>query len=234
MNLEKIKNFIQKELQGWKKGEIAFLSAIFLFILINAFLVKDSVVAVVSAICGILYSTLAGKGKISCYFFGLCGTGCYSFLSFQNALWGNLILYLGYYLPMQVTGIFAWKKHLNDKTKEIVKTSLSIKQRIIAFSLAAILCLCAIAIIKFFHGSNPVCDGITTVLSIFGMYFTVKRCIEQWFMWIIVNGLSSIMWLNLVLHGSKTYSTLIMWIVYFILSIYFYICWKKELKKAAD
>lgn len=231
MNLNEIKNFIITELKGWKKGEVITLSAIFVFILINAFIVKDSIIAVISAICGILYSAIAGKGKISCYFFGLCGTGCYSFLSFQNALWGNLLLYMGYYLPMQVTGIFAWSKHLNDKTKEIIKTSLSAKQRIIIFSLAAILCVCAILIIKFFHGSNPVLDGITTVLSIFGMYFTVKRCIEQWFMWLIVNGLSALMWLNLILHGTKTYSTFIMWVVYFILSVYFYICWKKELKQ---
>ena len=92
------------------------------------------------------------------------------------------------------------------------------------------MCVCAIFLIKFFHGSDPVLDGITTVLSVFGMYFTVKRCIEQWFMWMIVNGLSALMWLNLILHGAKTYSTFIMWVVYFVLSVYFYICWKKELK----
>lgn len=230
MNLNEIKNFITTELKGWEKGEIIALSIVFAFIFINAYLVKDSSIAVISAICGILYSSMAGKGKISCYFFGLCGTGCYSYLSFQNALWGNLILYMGYYLPMQIGGIFAWKKHLKDETQEIIKTSLSNKQRVVAFSLAAIMCICAIFIIKVFQGSNPVLDGITTVLSLFGMYFTVKRCIEQWFMWMIVNGLSALMWLNLILHGVKTYSTFIMWVVYFVLSVYFYICWKKELK----
>lgn len=230
MNLNEIKNFITTELKGWKKGEIIALSIVFAFIFINAYLVKDSSIAVISAICGILYSSMAGKGKISCYFFGLCGTGCYSYLSFQNALWGNLILYMGYYLPMQIGGIFAWKKHLKDETQEIIKTSLSNKQRVVAFSLATIMCICAIFIIKVFQGSNPVLDGITTVLSVFGMYFTVKRCIEQWFMWMIVNGLSALMWLNLILHGAKTYSTFIMWVVYFVLSVYFYICWKKEIK----
>ena len=230
MNLNKIKNFITTELKGWKKTEIIALSIVFAFIFINAYLVKDSSIAVISAICGILYSSMAGKGKISCYFFGLCGTGCYSYLSFQNALWGNLILYMGYYLPMQIGGIFAWKKHLKDETQEIIKTSLSNKQRVILFSLAAIMCVCAIFLIKFFHGSDPVLDGTTMVLSLFGMYFTVKRCIEQWFMWMIVNGLSALMWLSLILHGAKTYSTLIMWVVYFILSVYFYICWNRELK----
>ena len=62
------------------------------------------------------------------------------------------------------------------------------------------------------------------------MFLTVKRCIEQWIVWMIVNGLSFIMWLNLVIHGVKTYSTLVMWGVYFILAIYFYFEWKKEIR----
>lgn len=223
------KEFIKAELTGWKKVEIIGLSIVFLIILVNAFVMKDSIVAVVSAICGILYSTIAGKGKVSCYFFGLTGTCCYSWLSFENALWGNLILYMCYYFPMQILGIFEWQKHLKTDTKEIYKKRLSLSQQLKMSALAFLLCVFAVLTISFFKGSNPLFDGITTVLSVFGMYFTVKRCIEQWIAWIVVNGLSTIMWLNLVLHGAKAYATLIMWFVYFILAIYFYICWKKEI-----
>ena len=97
-------------------------------------------------------------------------------------------------------------------------------------SLAALLaCICAIVLLYYFKDSSPVFDGITTVLSVFGMYLTVKRCIEQWIIWMVVNGLSSLMWLNLVIHGAKTYATFIMWVVYFILAVYFYFCWEKEI-----
>ncbi len=114
------------------------------------------------------------------------------------------------------------------ETREIVKKRMNTKERLLLFIVAIILCSIAVGIIKYFNGSSPLFDGITTVLSIFGMYLTVKRCIEQWIIWMIVNGLSSIMWLNLVLHGAKTYATFIMWCVYFILAIYFYIQWKKR------
>ena len=224
-----MKDFIKAELSGWKKGEIIALIIVFTIILVNAFIVKDSIIAVISAICGILYSTIAGKGKISCYFFGLMGTCCYSWLSFENALWGNLVLYMCYYFPMQIAGIFAWKKHLKEETKEIIKKQLTAKQRIKYGLIALIACITAVLLIKHFNGSSPFFDGITTVLSVFGMLFTVKRCIEQWIVWMIVNGLSTIMWLNLVLHGAKTYATFIMWFVYFVLAIYFFIQWKKEI-----
>ena len=122
---EFIKSFIKAELKGWKRGEVIALTIVFAVIFINAILVKDSIIAVISAVCGILYSTIAGKGKISCYFFGLAGTCCYSWLSFENALWGNLILYMCYYFPMQVFGIFSWSRHLKKDTREIVKKRMN-------------------------------------------------------------------------------------------------------------
>lgn len=224
----KIKEFVKAELSGWKKREVITLLSVFCVIIVNAFIVKDNIIAVISAFCGILYSTIAGKGKISCYFFGLMGTCCYSWLSFTNGLWGNLLLYMCYYLPMQIIGIFAWSKNLN-KNKEIKKRCLSTRERVIYFSLAFIFCCFCIFILKITNGSSPICDGITTILSLLGMLFTVKRCIEQWHIWIIVNAVSSIMWFNLVINGSKTFSTLIMWLVYFVLSLYFYKSWKKEI-----
>lgn len=225
----KIIEFIKQELTGWKDYEIIGLFIVLMVILFTTVTFNDSPIAVISAICGILYTIIAGKGKISCYFFGLAGSGCYIWLSFHNALWGNLLLYLCYYIPMQILGIFKWKQHLKKSTKEIIKTHLTKSELIKLTAVSIIGCITAIVFLKHFGDSSPVIDGITTALSIAGMYLTVKRCIEQWIIWMIVNGLSTIMWLNLVIHGAKAYATVIMWSVYFILAIYFYIVWKKEL-----
>ena len=200
-------------------------------ILINAIIVKDNPIAVISAFCGILYTIIAGKGKISCYFFGLSGSWCYVWLSFLNSLWGNMLLYLCYYIPMQILGIFKWKKHLKKDTKEIVKTRLSNKNRITLLFIGVLGSIITSIILHYFHDKSPIADGITTFLSVLGMYLTVRRAIEQWVVWMIVNGISALMWINLVLHGTKTYSTVIMWVVYFVLAIYFYFEWKKVLNK---
>ena len=78
----KITEFVNKELTGWKKHEIIGLSVAIGIIFYNALFLKDSLIAGCSAICGILYTIIAGKGKISCYFFGLMGSSCYIILSF--------------------------------------------------------------------------------------------------------------------------------------------------------
>lgn len=226
----KIVEFVNKELNGWKKQEIIFLSLVLLFILISSHLVKDTPIAVMSAICGILYTIIAGKGKISCYFFGLAGSWCYVWLSLSNALWGNMLLYLCYYIPMQVLGIFRWKKHLHNDTNEIIKIKLNTKQRIILLLIGIVGSVLTSGILYFCHDKSPVADGITTFLSILGMYLTVRRAIEQWVVWFIVNGISVLMWLNLFWHGAKTLSTVVMWGVYFVLAIYFYFDWRKSFK----
>lgn len=211
--------------------EKAFITLILLFIITNAIIQKDSVIAVISAICGILYTFLAGKGLPICYLFGITGSSFYGLLSFQNALWGNLILYIGYYLPMQILGYFKWSKNLQDNKKEIIKIKLPQKE---LFSLILILSILSVAIyflLKHLNDSKPILDSITTVFSIGGMYLTVRRAIEQWIFWMIVNTLSFIMWITVALNGIKVYSTIIMWGVYLILAIYFYITWSKEINK---
>ena len=91
-------------------------------------------------------------------------------------------------------------------------------------------CIITAFILTVSKDKSPIIDSITTVLSIAGMYLTVKRAIEQWWFWMIVNGLSAIMWIKITLAGEKVFSTVIMWSVYFLLAIYFYCTWKKEIK----
>lgn len=221
--------FIKSELCGWGKYERIIFPLIILSIIIISIVLNDSKVALVSAVCGISYTILAGKGKISCYLFGLTGTMCYAWISWQNHLWGNLLLYMLYYFPMQIIGIFKWKKHLNNKTGEIIKTR--IKHRTEYFLLTAIAALIFAYILHILNDANPVIDSITTTFSITGLVFTIKRAIEQWYLWVIVNALSTIMWIEAYLNGSNCFATILMWGTYFILAIYFLYTWQKELKE---
>lgn len=222
--------FTKKELSGWGKYErVIFPLEILLIILISIYM-NDNKVALVSAVCGICYTILAGKGKISCYLFGLAGTFCYSFISFKNALFGNLALYALYYFPMQVAGIFKWKKHLKSDTQEIEKTKLSPKERVV-YALIAVFGSVILAFVLWkLNDQNPIIDAITSVFSIIGLILTVKRCIEQWYIWFVVNGLSMIMWIQAYLNGSNCFATILMWATYFVLSIYFLHTWNKEMR----
>lgn len=229
-----ILEFIKKEFQGFGKYERIFFPLGIILIILLSFLIGDSKIALISAICGISYTILAGKGKISCYILGLCGTMCYAYLAYKNHLYGNLFLYMLYYFPMQVIGIFKWKQHLKKEVQEIIKTKLSKKEQLIFFTILIIGSLVTSVILKKLGDASPFIDGITTFFSIGGLLLTIKRCIEQWYVWTIVNGLSVIMWIDAYINGSNCLATVIMWSIYFILGFYFLDNWKKELDYKKD
>ena len=90
--------------------------------------------------------------------------------------------------------------------------------------------LIAIFLLKVLGGKIPYIDGIVVVLSIFGQILTIKRCIEQWYLWFFVNLLTLIMWIVAYFDGSNCFATIIMWAVYLFLSVYFWKEWKKDIK----
>lgn len=220
------------KLNNWKKYEVLGLCLIILFVVLHGFFRHDSIIAIISAVCGISYTMIAGKGNPICYLFGVTGSGFYSYLAFANALWGNLLLYMGYYIPMQIIGFFKWNKNLKPDSTEIVKIKLSRKEIVSLLVVTLALTAITASILFYLNDKHPILDSVTTVFSIAGMYLTVKRAIEQWIFWMIVNALSLVMWLHVALSGERVWSTVVMWAVYLFLAIYFYFDWKKELRNS--
>ena len=224
-----IKNFIYAELSGWNMVEKIVFPLEVVFITIISFYFKDNPIAILSSICGIFYTILAGKGKISCYIFGLCSTLCYAYLAYVNNFFGNVLLNLLFYFPMQIVGMLKWKKHLNLENRVIIKTELLKKERILYFIFTCLLAVVFSFVLARTGDLNPFADGITTVFSILGLILTVKRCIEQWFVWTIVNGISVFMWIRAFLGGSDCFALILMWGTYLVLGIYFWVVWNNEL-----
>lgn len=214
-----------------KKDSVEYfgLSLIVLFIIVHALVRNDNIAALIDAVCGIIYTFLAGKGKPVCYLFGITASCCYSFLSFKNALYANLLLYTFYYVPMQILGYFNWNKNLKNKTKEIIKIRISKKEfSIILVLIVLFSALLSLVLIKF-NNPHPIFDSVTTVVSVAGLYLTVRRAIEQWVCWSCVNLLYLILWSQLALSGERVYSMVVKWTIYLFLAIYFYIEWKREI-----
>ena len=129
---------------------------------------------------------------------------------------------------MQMIGFFKWRDNLKTDKNEIVKTKLDKKDFLYLVVTNMILVAGLSVVLKHYNDLHPILDAVTTIFSITGMILTVRRCIEQWLFWGVVNGLSFLMWLNIALAGERVWSTAIMWAVYLFLSAYFYHNWKKE------
>ncbi len=229
MDVIKIKKFVLSEFSGWKKWEIGWMIFCSLAIIILSLVLKDNLLGIISALTSTWYALWAGKGKVSCYFFGIINSFCYGLISYQYQLFGEVMLNWGYYFPMMFVGLFFWKKHLNQQ-QEIYKTKLNLKGRLILAAASAAGIIVYAALLKFIGGRTPGIDSLTTVLSVAAMIMTVKRCAEQWFLWTVVNVASIIMWLKIFMSEGGAVASLLMWCIALANGIIFYFQWANEVK----
>ena len=191
----------------------------------------DTPVGIVSAVCAVLYTVIAGKGKISCYLFGIVNTVLYGKISLDQKLFGEVMINWFYYLPMMFFGIAMWKKHRSSE-QIIRKTALTFRERTFYFPLAAVSVVLYGLLLNGMGGRTPMLDSATTILSIFAMIFTVKRCIEQWVLWTVVNLISICMWLKIFFESGNSAASLLMWCMALVNGIIFFRQWKKDVEMA--
>lgn len=227
--MKKIKKFIEGELTGWKTPEILWLLFCCISVIVLSQIMGDNIIGIISALTGVLYTVIAGKGKMSCYFFGVINTLLYGLISFKLKLYGEVMLNWGWYLPMMFAGFFCWKRKTG--AQQIVrKTALTVKGRIIAALLSAAGIGAYAVILALMNGRSPVLDSTTTVLSVTAMILTVKRCIEQWLIWTAVNVISIIMWLRVYFDCGNSAASLLMWCIALANGIIFFITWFRDME----
>lgn len=72
--------FLKHELSGWKAWEIIWLAAACTVITALSLHWGDDALGITMALTGVLCVILTGKGKMSCYLFGLVNTVLYAWM----------------------------------------------------------------------------------------------------------------------------------------------------------
>lgn len=222
--------FVKNEISGWKRSEVLWLFFSCAVICALSVYWGDSLMGMVSSVTGVAYVVCNGKGKLSAYIFGTVNCVLYSIIAFNSKLFGETMLNALYYLPMQFVGFFAWKKHMNNETKEVMKLHMSSKGRIITAVSVVIATILYGLLLKTFNDAMPYIDSFTTTASVIAMVVAIKRYSEQWWLWTAVNAVSIYMWWCDFSSGSDNIATLLMWIVYFATGIIMLIKWEKEVQ----
>ncbi len=229
--MSKIKERINRELTGWKKWEIIWLLIATTVILGVSVYWKDSVIGIVAALTGIWCVILTGKGKLSSFWFGTINTVLYAIVAWKARYWGEVMLNLIYYVPMNFVGMYMWSKNMDKQTEEVLKKRLSRKNSIVAYSCVIMGTLGYGVVLKLLNGTLPFIDSMSTVFSIFAQFLCVKRYMEQWVLWIIVDVVTVIMWTYAFINGTGDIATVLMWLIYLINAIVMLLKWVKDTKE---
>lgn len=226
--MSNIKEVIKRELINWKKWEVIWLLVATAVILSVSVYWKDSIVATFAALTGIWCVILTGKGKLSSFWFGSINTVLYAIIAWEAKYWGEVMLNLIYYVPMNLVGLYMWSKNMNKETEEVVKKRLSLKKSIMSYGLVIVGTLGYGLFLKVLNGTLPFVDSMSTVFSVFAQFLCVKRYMEQWVLWVIVDVVTVIMWIYAFVNGTGDMATVLMWSIYLINAIFMLIKWKKD------
>ncbi|WP_260858067.1 nicotinamide riboside transporter PnuC [Bacillus sp. FJAT-22090] len=219
---------------GWNLFEIIWL-VLFTSIAIGFTVIsKDSLFGLTVFITGVLCVVLAAKGNLMSYVFGMYNTIGYTYLAYINGLFGEVMLNMLFFVPMNVIGFFMWKNNRQENGK-LVMRQMNLRGLILVGVVSVLCCLLLGFGLSFIPGQNsPYIDATTTVLSVVATFLMVRRFKEQWTVYIMLNLFTVLLWTIRMQEGSgEGLLMIVMWSAYLVNAVYGYYIWNKGAKEVA-
>jgi nicotinamide mononucleotide transporter len=214
-------NRINNYFADWDLYEKIWLFVFTCVILVLSIYWKDSPIGIIASLAGIWNVVLVAKGKIANYYFGIVAVTTYAFVAFTQKYYGEVMLNMIYFFPMQFIGFYLWRKRKASKTQDSVKvTYMTNKQRGFWLIITITATISYGFILKKLGGNLPFFDSASTVMSVIAMVLMVFAFVEQWILWIIVDIVSIIMWVAVMINGGNDIAVLIMWIAFLVNAVY--------------
>lgn len=180
-------------------------------------------IAATGSVMGVASSVLSAHGLIWTFLFGLLDVACCLIVDADNGIWGDFSMHLFYLLPMQIVGIWQWRKRgASGAGKEVKARRLDARRRwmlagAVVLGLAAVYGI--LVGIKLFEGgeinrTQVFADAARTTFNIAGQILMSLAFYEQWYLWILVNVASIFLWGSTMLQSAASSYTVVMFIKY--------------------
>ena len=187
-------------------------------------------VEILGVIIGFIYLWLEYKASIYLWLTSIIMPAIYLFVYFDAGLYADVAINI-YYLIIGVYGWMSWRYGISRKNgteKYNLKISHTSRRQWLRLLIAYIVIHFAISftLINFTDTDVPWFNGLTSALSIIGMWMLAKKLIEQWFVWFVVDILSAVLYFYKGLEP-----TALLYSVYAIVAILGYKKWNKLLQK---
>jgi len=188
--------------------------------------IQKNWIEIVGAILSLIYLYLSISQKVSLWFFGIVSSVFYIVVFFQSKLYADMSLQF-YYVVISVYGWINWK-HGKSGDKEELPTTKASGTLLIKISIATglIYLVYYFVLAKFTDSTIPKVDSLVGALSIIGTWMLARKLIENWIVWIVVDGLC----VGLYIY-KELYPTTVLFAIYTVMSVIGYRQWKKSLAK---
>lgn len=185
-------------------------------------------IAIGASLLYILFATFANKLM---WLFGLMSSILYIIIFSKNQLYANIVLY-AYYVFISIIGWYNWSKSdVNKSGKGIRKVRK--KELIVYISVILILFVIFYLILKYLPtiiniplSESPFLDAFTTAAAFVASYMLVKKILEQWILWIVID-----IFYVFLFFEAKLNFILVLSFIYIATAFWGYFSWLKLMKK---
>ena len=172
---------------------------------------------------GVSEVLLAKKNSIWLYPTGIIGILCGSILLLDSKLYAETLLH-GYYLVMSIYGWANWKSRSTSGASRITKSDGKDQAITIGIAVFGWGFLCFM-LTTFTDSDVPIVDSFVSSTAWAGMWLLAKRKVENW-IWLNISNLVAIP----LLYSKQLYMFSFLTLFLFVVAIFGYLDWKKELK----
>ena len=187
----------------------------------------EQYIEILGTIVGLIYLWQEYRASIYLWITSIIMPAIYLYVYYQAGLYADFGINI-YYLVIALYGWLAWRYNFSLRGKRADSNELSISHiNRLTFLRLFLLFLAAWAVISYIltHFTNstvPFTDAFTTALSIVGMYMLARKYIEQWWVWLVVDVVSSALYIY-----KELYFTAVLYALYAIIAIFGYRKWKQ-------
>lgn len=182
-------------------------------------------------LAGFLYVVCASRCSFWIFIFGFYQPIAYGLVCLNSGIYGEMAVNFFYFAPMQIIGICLWIKNLkkdNSPRSERLEVK-TLKSKHYLFIVPAVIAVgvALYFILSLLNGQRlPYLDATISVLCILGTMLLTLRYMENWYVYLLVNTISSILWLLFAIDGDVNAPyMLILYIAYTIYSVIGLIKW---------
>lgn len=180
---------------------------------------------IIGAVIGLTYLYLEYKANIWLWPVGVIMPIVYVIIFYQTKFYADMGIYI-YYFFASIYGWYIWAK-TSKQTDELSISHTPVKYigKLIA-SFGAIFFVITFVLLRFTDSPVPYGDSFTTSLSILAMWMLAHKYIEQWWLWIGVNVVSTVLYV-----WKGLYPTALLFLIYSIIPFFGYFKWKRMMEE---
>lgn len=153
---------------------------------------------------------LATKADIRNFPIGIFGVLLYGWVFWQNKLYANAVLMVGYHFPMRAVGWWLWLRG-GPQQKDDLPIGRMSPQANFAWATGALACTVVWGYFLSAHtdGAAPYWDAATTACSLIAQYLLTRKRIENWLYWIAAN----LIYVFVLFPGQQLYVSVVLYAV---------------------